>query len=263
MPTGKDLIFDANKRVLIYGRSGSGKTSLIGKALEVPEMCPIYAFDFDMRLNSILAVAPRQLIVENLSYDQYRDTAGQSGKAFTDAEAKLRELERTVGRSGGVRTVALDSLTFMEKSIASRVLLMDGKPASAPLALNHYKAIISQVEDFIGKICALNCNVIVTAHEDIDKDEITQAMVRGIGVTGKKLPSILPGYFNELWYAEVCSVPNAKPLHKIRTAPTNLLSARTVYSNYLEPVEDQDIWKKIFKIDRDEQALQQLAGNAA
>jgi hypothetical protein len=86
-------------------------------------------------------------------------------------------------------------------------------------------------------------------------------MVRGIGVTGKKLPSVLPGYFNELWYAEVLSVPNGKPLHKVRVSPTNLIAARTVYSNYLEAVEDQDIWNKLTQIDKDEAALQVLAGN--
>ena len=261
--TGKDLVLDPNKRSLIYGKSGSGKTALIGMALKVTEMCPIYCFDFDMRLNSILAVAPRQLIVENLTYDQYRDTAGQGGQAFTNAEAKLRDLERTCGKPGGFRTVALDSLTFMERSIMSRILIMDGKPANFPPALNHYKAIISAIESFISQLCALNANVIVTAHEDTDKDDITGQMVRGIGVTGKKLPSVLPGYFNELWYTEVLSMPNAKPQHKVRVSPTNLLSARTVYSNYLEPVEGQDIWERIVKIDKAEQTAQQLAGNLA
>jgi hypothetical protein len=261
MASGKDLFLDPNKRVLVYGRSGSGKTSLIGKVLEVPEMCPLYVFDFDLRINSILAVVQKQDIIDNLTYDQFRDGA-QAGKAFTDAETKYRELAQAISGGKGPRTIAMDSLTFMEKSIMSRVLMMDGKAATFPPQLNHYKAVISQLEDFVSKLCALPVNIIVTAHEDVDKDEITGQMVRGIGVTGKKLPSVLPGYFNEVWYAEIQSSPNKPPEHKVRVSPTSLISARTVYSNSLDPLETQDIWKKLAKLDGEahaNKAIQQMA----
>jgi hypothetical protein len=262
MASGKDLLLDSKKRVLVYGRSGSGKTNLVGKVLEVEDMCPLYVFDFDLRLNSILATINRQLIAERLSYDQYRDGA-RPGSAFTNAEAQLRKLEQMMGKPEAPRTVAVDSLTFGEKSIMGRVLMLDGKPSTFPPQLNHYKAVISQLEDFISKLCALPINVIVTAHEDIDKDEITGQMVRGIGVTGKKLPTVLPGYFNEVWYAEVQSQPQKAAEHKIRTTPTNFIPARSVYSNYLEAVEDHEIWKKLVKIDKAELTVQQIAGNAA
>ena len=262
MPSGKDLILDANKRALVYGRSGTGKTSLLGKVLELDEMCPLYVFDFDLRLNSILAVVNRQRVVDGLTYDQFRDST-QPGRAFTDAEAKLREIERDIKAGKGPRTVGLDTLTFMEKSIMGRTLQLDGKPPTFPPQLQHYKTVISTIEDFISKLCALNCNVIVNAHEDIDKDDITGQMVRGIGVTGKKLPSILPGYFNEVWYAEVMAVPNKAPEYRVRVQGTNIISARSVYSNKLEPIEGQGIWKKLLDIDKAEHAVQTLAGNVA
>jgi hypothetical protein len=262
MASGADLLLDANKRVLAYGRSGAGKTNLIGKILEVEEMCPLYVYDFDLRLNSILATINRQLIAERLTYDQYRDGA-RPGSAFTNAEAQLRKLENMIGKPEMPKTVAVDSLTFGEKSIMGRVLMLDGKSSTFPPQLNHYKAVISQLEDFISKLCALPINVIVTAHEDIDKDEITGQMVRGIGVTGKKLPTVLPGYFNEVWYAEVQSQPQKAASHIIRTSPTHLIPARTVYAGKINDIEDHDIWKKLVKIDKAERAVQQLAGNTA
>jgi hypothetical protein len=262
MSSGKDLILDAKKRVLIYGRSGAGKTNLVGKVLEIEEMCPLYVFDFDLRLNSILATINRQLIVERLSYDQFRD-GSRAGSAFTDAEAKLRDLSSLMGKPNAPRTVAVDSLTFAEKAIMSRVLMLDGKSSTFPPQLNHYKSSIAQLEDFVSKLCALPINVVVTAHEDIDKDDLTGQMVRGIGVTGKKLPTVLPGYFNEVWYAEVASQPNKAAEHKIRVTPTNLIQARSVYSNKIEPIEDHGIWQKLAKIDASEAAVQQLAGNVA
>jgi len=261
MSSGSDLLMDANKRCLVYGRSGSGKTGLIGKVLEVPEMCPLYVFDFDLRINSILAVVDRQCIVDNLTYDQFRD-GDQAGRAFTQAEAKLRELSGLIREGKGPKTIAVDSLTFAEKSIMSRVLMMDGKAPTSPPQLNHYKSIISQLEDFISKLCSLQVNIIVTAHEDIDKDEITGQMVRGIGVTGKKLPTVLPGYFNELWYAEVQALPGKAAEHILRVTPTNLVAARSVYSNKLDAIETHDIWKKLAKLDAPAhamQAVQQIA----
>lgn len=247
---GAELVRDKNKRVLLYARSGGGKTSLVGKALEVDAMCPLYVFDFDLRINSILAVVDYQRIISQLTYDQYRD-GDRPGSAFTNAETKLRELSAAIKAGTGPKTVALDSLTFMEKSIASRVLMMNGKPANAPLELQHYKIIIAQLEDFVSKICALDCNVIVTAHEDLDKDELTGNVTRGIRVVGKALPSVLPGYFNEVWYAEVQAgtVQNPAPQYRVRTAPTPQIIARTTYGPRLDPIENQDIWKKLVACD--------------
>jgi hypothetical protein len=243
---GSELMKDKNKRVLLYSRSGGGKTSLVGKALEVDAMCPLYVFDFDLRINSILAVVDHSRIITQLTYDQYRDGI-QPGSAFTNAETKLRDLAAAVKNGTGPKTVALDSLTFMEKSVASRVLMMNGKPANSPLDLQHYKTIISQIEDFISKLCALDCNVIVTAHEGLDKDEMTGAMSRGIRVVGKALPSVLPGYFNELWYAEVTAgtAQNPTPQYRIRTQPTAQIMARSVYTGQIDALETQDIWKKL------------------
>jgi len=250
MSTGSELVRDKNKRVLLYGRSGSGKTSLLGKVLDYEHFCPLYIFDFDLRVNSILAVVSHDRIVANLSYDQFRDGAAP-GSAFSTAETKLRELQSSIKAGTGPRTVALDSLTFMEKSIMSRVLLMDGKPPNAPAQLNHYKSAISQVEDFVSKLCALDCNVIVTAHEDVDKDELTGAISRGISVTGRKLPNILPGYFNEVWYTEVQPGTVAQPAvqYKVRTQPTNQIIARSVYSGRVDPIETQEIWAKLIAAD--------------
>lgn len=246
MSSGKDLVRDTNKRVLIYGRSGSGKTSVLGKILETSDFCPLFVFDFDLRINSILAVVEHATIIQNLTYEQYRD-GPSPGSAFSGAEAKLRELAASIRSGKGPKTVALDSLTFMEKSIASRVLMMDGKPASFPLALNHYKSIIAQLEDFVSRLCALDCNIIVTAHEDIDKDELSGATTRGIRVVGKALPNVLPGYFNEVWYAEVQAgtIQDPKPQYRIRTAPTNQIIARSTYCGRLDVLETQDIWKKL------------------
>ena len=247
---GSELVRDKNKRVLLYARSGGGKTSLVGKALEVESMCPLYVFDFDLRINSILAVVDYASIVTHLTYDQFRD-GDRPGSAFTNAETKLRELSAAVKAGTGPKTVALDSLTFMEKSIASRVLMMNGKPSTAPLELQHYKIIIAQLEDFVSKLCALDCNVIVTAHEDLDKDELTGNVTRGIRVVGKALPSILPGYFNEVWYAEVQAgtIQNPQPQYRVRTAPTAQIIARTTYSGRIDVIETQDIWKKLAACD--------------
>jgi hypothetical protein len=61
------------------------------------------------------------------------------------------------------------------------------------------------------------------------------------------LPSVLPGYFNELWYAEVVTgtIQNPAPQYRIRTQPTAQIMARSIYTGRIDALETQEIWKKL------------------
>lgn len=215
---GTELLQEPFSTVLVSGPSGSGKTSLIGQALKVEAMCPVYVFDFDLRLNSLLAVTPKDRL-EKLSFDQYRDTASLPGSAFTAAENKLRELTDcfTKRPAEAPKTVVLDSLTFCQRVVMNRVLVVDGKPATANPELQHYKSLKNTIEPFVSRLTALPCNVIVLVHDDIEKDEATGLSYIGIDMTGQ-LSTRLPGYFNELWHTELVNTKPTEPAaHKVRT----------------------------------------------
>ena len=254
MPTGNELLMDPYSTVLVGGPSGSGKTSLIAHALKQPTMCPIYVFDFDLRLSSLLAVTlPDKLAM--LSYDQYRDTASLPGSAFTAAEAKLRALTDMFIKQphDAPKTIVLDSLTFCQRVVMNRVLVMDGKPATSNPELQHYKSLMNTVEPFISRLTALPCNIIVTAHDDPVTDKATNMSYIGIDMTGQ-LATRLPGYFNEVWHAELAS--GARPIdpmtYRLRTRSSNIHRCRTCFPAYLDMLEDAtQVWAKIEKAHQD------------
>jgi trans-aconitate methyltransferase len=89
-------------------------------------------------------------------------------------------------------------------------------------------------------------NIILTAHEDTSKDEITGRLFKAIDLTGK-LAQRIPGYFNEFWHTEVVQQTGKDPEFKVRTRSDQVYAARTSYKG-LQTLEDQGkIWEKIIK----------------
>jgi len=224
-------------RALIYSPSGGGKTTLAGLAALHDELRPIYFFDWDLRIASLQSIIPKE-VWTYIHSDPYRDDL-VSGSAFTMMMAKLEKLEKE-----GFKTVVVDSLTFAMTGIMNRVLALDGnKPGSAVPQLQNYNNQKSLATDFISRLCSKNFNVIVTCHEDTDKDEVTGRMFKSLDLTGK-LAGKMPGYFNEFWHCEVQQLTGKEPAYVVRTRGDMIYAARTSYK--LEAIEPQAlIWGKI------------------
>lgn len=227
-------------RALVYGVSGTGKTTLAGLLAAQPELRPVYFFDWDMRLAGLQSRIPKELW-EFIEADTYRDK-NVPGEAFTLMEAKIERLE-----SSGFRTAVVDSMTFAMQGIMARVLFLDGNklPTSTP-QLQHYMQQQSLVTSLVSRLCAKKMNIILTAHEDTSKDEITGRLFKAIDLTGK-LAQRIPGYFNEFWHTEVVQQTGKDPEFKVRTRSDQVYAARTSYKG-LQTLEDQGkIWEKIIK----------------
>jgi hypothetical protein len=237
---------------MVYGVSGSGKTSLLGLLAQFEEFRPIYFFDFDLRIASLRArLDPKYW--DFVESEPYRDQKVQ-GESIVIMQAKIDKLVPL-----GFKTAVVDSATFCMKSIMSRVLAQDGaKPATFTPQLQHYMAQISTFEELVQKLCGNpNLNVFFTAHEDTNKDEVTGRLFKGLDLTGKAANRI-PGYFNELWHCEVLQQSGKDAEFRVRTKSDMLYPARTTYRT-LQPVEKQEeIWHKILK-ERTSTAAQQEA----
>jgi len=225
-------------RGLIYGTSGSGKTSLLGLLAQYEALRPIYFFDFDLRIASLRARLDQQYW-DFVDSDPYRDQNVQ-GESVVYLQAKIDKLV-----PAGFKSAVVDSATFCMRAVMAKVLAADGKPATFTPQLQHYMAQISTFEEVVQRLCGNpKLNVFFTAHEDTNKDEITGRMFKGLDLTGKAANRV-PGYFNELWHTEVFQQSGKEPEFRVRTRSDVLYPARTTYRT-LDAVERQDlIWEKI------------------
>lgn len=235
-------------RLFLYGVTGSAKTTLVGMLTRYAkeEFCPLYVFDFDLRLGSLRATLSKEEM-SLIDHDPYRDLKLQ-GEALTLAEVKLRELEAVVSRKEcKYKTIVFDSATFLTKAVMNRVLFMDsGKPSTTQPTLPHYMALMMNMEEVVVKAIATGLHVIFTAHEDSAKDEVTGRVFKGVDLTGKSANKI-PGYFNEFWHAEVRPTPGGDPEYVVRTRSDSIYAARTAYRTLLTVESQATIWVRVVK----------------
>ena len=227
-------------RALIWSATGTGKTTAGAMCVSQEIFRPLYIMDWDLRSASLRARIPQDLW-QFIEVDPFRDTT-IPGESFTRA---LSTIEKVALK--GFKTLMIDSATFMMTAIMAKVLYTDGgKPPTTTPQLQNYMQQQGLVIDFISRLCGKPLNIIMTAHEDTSKDEITGRLFKALDLTGK-LANRIPGYFNELWHCEVSNPPGKDPEYRIRTRSDSIYAARTSFRS-VEPMESQfSIWAKIAK----------------
>lgn len=177
--------------VLLYGDFGTGKTTMIGTAPK-----PIWIHSFDPGGTTTASLQPLiesgDVIVSDFSGDSYR----QPNK-FRDWEREYDTMVKE-GAFHHVGTFALDSITkwadaCMHEIVKKGGMKNDGIPQQRDYLIQQMVAV-----DFLEKFCDLPCNVIVTGHIGLDKDEVTGKLETGLLLAGK-LSGKVPLVFDEKW----------------------------------------------------------------
>ena len=210
-----------NLSVLLIGYPGSGKSIA---AASFPG--PIYIFDLDKRINSLLQFFGERSDIE---YDYY------GPDEYAKLDVKIKEI-----KSGNAphRTYIMDSLTALARmAINYSINLRGGKGNS--------KGVISmtQIDDYNAESRVLsvamdsfrgnnfNKNFILTAHlvETNVKvlngeDTISQRLLTG----GKSIAAEIPAYFDEAYYiVKENDLINNQVKYKSMTIPMNGINAKT------------------------------------
>lgn len=189
---------EENLKILIYGDSGSGKTCF---ACSFPG--PIYVFDFDNKVSSAASHLQGSEQLNLIDYDSYApvDAKGTSGEA---ANRKLGELKK----DNPYKTIVLDSLTtFGDEMMKYLMRINTGikRPSTQGVqmpTLQDYGIARNFFKQLIQELLGFNCNVIVTAHVQTEKDELTGQILRSPMFAGK-LAKELPIYFAEVYHSFV------------------------------------------------------------
>lgn len=197
-----EIAQSTNLKLLLLGDSGAGKTTF---AASGPGRVQIA--DFDGKVSS----AAQYLRENNPSQlDQVNYTDYASIGKFGDKELAAHKFNQDMGQLakdlGEVRTFVLDSLTTF--SDASMEYLLKSNPgvkrfvtqgAQIPV-LQDYQMARIWFKQMLTALLSLKCHVIVTAHIQVDKDELTGQIIRSPMMAGK-LSRELPIYFEEVWRA--------------------------------------------------------------
>jgi len=186
----KDLTLDSLLlNVFVYGESGTHKTYF---AASFPKP---YFFDFD---NGMLTVRG-----QDVAYDTYVDQPGESPHAFQDFIKQMKSFYN-LKKEGKLpyETIVLDSLTTFQECVM-RDVKYNNHTEAKPMTLPEWGMLISQLRKHIYEVTALGTHIVVTAHAQTVKDDLTCAIKTQPLLYGKDLPGQVPLWFDEAYYAEV------------------------------------------------------------
>ncbi len=192
MPALNTLKPDQNIKLLLYGESGAGKT-----VFSCGWPGPIHVCDFDGKVSSAAAYFAGTDKLNDISYENYAptDSFGTAGMRFNADLGKMRKEGKLPA------TLVLDSLTtFSDEMMRYLMKLnpgikrMDTRGAATP-AMQDYQVARLFFKQVLGELLNLPCNLVVTAHIQVDKDEITGEILRTPMIAGKlsrELPILFP-----------------------------------------------------------------------
>jgi hypothetical protein len=211
----KDLTpSNLNLNVLIYGKSGTGKTSW---AAHFPKP---YIFDFDKGVMSIRG--------KDVEYDTY------SGKdAYSKFERKLLSFETNCP----YETIIIDSLTTMQDYCMDRILEIN---AVKQPRIQDWGALINEIKDVMMRGAKLNKNFIVVAHEQLVQDSQSGVFVVQPLVSGKSLPGQLPLWFDECYRTHVSRTKDGKASYVFQTVGDDKCTAKS----RLNVLSNMEEWSK-------------------
>lgn len=167
-------------RILLMGDSGTGKTHFIGT------MPKPFVMDFDRGLATLRG---KDVGYKMLSIDDW-------------LVLKNTVQEWRKGAPEGFQTFALDSITMASEAAMAYVLKKNGHTGQQP-NIGEWGDAIREVKDLLGYITTLPCNVVVTAHMQIVKDELLGDIQYQPLIFGKDLPSRMPIYFDEVYLTTI------------------------------------------------------------
>lgn len=182
--------------VLVYGDYGTGKSTFIGTAPK-----PIWVHLFDSGGMTTASLQPMiesgDIIIEDFTSDSWKQP-----EKFRAWERALTEMRRDKVFEA-IGTFAIDSITKWADSLMYEIIRMfgGGKNDFIPQQRDYLLQQLTAV-DYLEKLCDIPCNLIVTGHIGLDKDEVTGKMETGLFLSGK-LTTKVPLVFDEKWLTKV------------------------------------------------------------
>ncbi len=222
---------DYKVRCLLYGRSGTGKSTMAGTfpgkkgVIDCDSGGLVYKGDVD------IASIPEDSVIDSAK-----------PQAWARACGWLEEFVKS-----DVETIVIDSFTTLADACMKGVLSSVGRVGQPPTFVEWSRQ-MDLMKEFLFKAFGSGKNVISVFHEAMDKDELSGQTWCLPLITGK-LAAKIPGYHDEVYHMEPKQSGN-KIEYKIRTKATRLYVAKSRLASLvtIDELEDADFSKLINKI---------------
>jgi len=224
-------------KALVYGPMGSGKTNLTRTCRR-----PVLIHSFDPGGTKTVR---DEIKAGWMAADiRFETEISEKPTAFAAWDAEYERLKKG-GIFENLGTYVLDSATTWSQAAMNATMKKAGRAGGTPQQ-NDYLPTMVMLEAAIKDMNSLPCDILLIAHEDVEKDEATGKMRIGPAFIGK-LKQRIPILFDEIYYAATKEISSGVS-YTLLTRSTGLYQARTRLGKggIFETYEEQDI-KKLLK----------------
>lgn len=216
---------------LITGDMGTGKTKLLGTA---PKPIVVHSFDPGGTLSLTKEIEAGYVIPEQFEKDDAR-----SPVVFREWTQNFNR-KADSGFFNQIGTYAIDSATMWSDAMMNEWLKSQGRPGSIP-QLQDYLRLMLDITNTLKIFASLPCYCILTAHIEVEKDEVTGRMKTFPMIVGKALKVKIPLLFDEVYVAEAKGTSTGTEF-SLLTKPDGIYQARSrIGAGRFETHEKPDI----------------------
>lgn len=189
-----------NFKLLVIAEPGVGKTVL---SASFPG--PILLLDFDGKADSAAAYyKDNKELLDNVEVEDL--SAAMTGDPIVRLNQIVDKQLIPQQRAGKMeyKTIILDSITTFSRSVLSHIVKTNPGIKRVPSAqgvqpgMQDYGILRREFQKLIPGLLSLPCNIIMTAHVDAKKDDLTGEISRGPVMDGS-FSQELAVYFKEVW----------------------------------------------------------------